>query len=480
MATLVFKFLANDAGLKDGINQAKGHLDDFDGKATSIGANIGKTFALLGGALAAAGIVTALKDMAIAAQEDEVAQKLLATQLRNTTGATDDQIAKAEDFITATSKMAGVADDVLRPALANAVRGTGDLGTAQDLLKVALDGAAASGKPLETVMQALIKAHNGNETALYKLAPQLKATGGGIDDFAKSVEGAAKASANPFEKFKISIDEAKEALGARLLPILGKLVDKLMPIIEQLIPTFGAVIDALVPVIDALIPVVVMLIEDLLPLVPILLDLIKALLPIITELLPPLIDLFMALIPVITPLVEILTSFLVPIIKVVVTWLKTIITWVGNMLDAFAPVGDGIKAAFTGVAKFFKSLINGWIDLFEGFVNGVINGINGIIGALNLVGKYGPIKFQLSTLPGINIPKLASGGIVMPTPGGSIVNVAEAGKPEAIIPLDRLGALGGGTTVNIYVNQAVTAQTIIDVVNKYSRNTGVSSSVLFA
>lgn len=480
MATLVFKFLANDAGLKDGINQAKGHLDDFDGKASSIGANIGKTFAMLGGALAAAGIVNGLKEMAVAAQEDEVAQRLLANQLRETTGATDGQISKAEEFITATSKMAGVADDVLRPALANAVRGTGDLGTAQDLLKVALDGAAASGKPLDTVMQALIKAHNGNEAALYKLAPQLKATKGNIDDFAKSVEGAAAASRNPFEAFKISIDEAKEALGARLLPVLNNLVDKLMPLIDQMIPAFSAVIDALIPVIDMLVPIVVELVNDLLPLVPVLLDLIKALLPIITELLPPLIELFLALIPAITPVIEILTSLLVPIIKVVVSWLKTIITWVGNMLDAFAPVGEGIKQAFSGVAKFFKALINGWIDLFEGFVNGVISGINGIIGALNLVGKYGPIKFQLGTLSPINIPKLASGGIVMPTPGGSIVNVAEAGKPEAIIPLDRLNGFGGGTTVNVYVNQAVTAQTIIDVINKYSRNTGVSSSVLFA
>jgi hypothetical protein len=68
----------------------------------------------------------------------------------------------------------------------------------------------------------------------------------------------------------------------------------------------------------------------------------------------------------------------------------------------------------------------------------------------------------------------------MPTPGGSIVNVAEAGKPEAIIPLDRLGNLGGATTVNVYVNQAVTAQTIIDVINKYSRNTGTSVTGLFA
>jgi len=51
-----------------------------------------------------------------------------------------------------------------------------------------------------------------------------------------------------------------------------------------------------------------------------------------------------------------------------------------------------------------------------------------------------------------NIPRMATGGIVMPSPGGSIVNVAEAGQPEAIIPLDRLGKMGGGTTNNYSIN----------------------------
>jgi phage-related minor tail protein len=45
---------------------------------------------------------------------------------------------------------------------------------------------------------------------------------------------------------------------------------------------------------------------------------------------------------------------------------------------------------------------------------------------------------------------LAEGGIVMPTPGGTNALIAEAGKPEAVIPLDRLGGLGGNITVNVY------------------------------
>lgn len=46
-----------------------------------------------------------------------------------------------------------------------------------------------------------------------------------------------------------------------------------------------------------------------------------------------------------------------------------------------------------------------------------------------------------NVLPG-QIPGLAQGGVVMPQPGGSIVRVAEAGVPEAIVPLSKIGGSG--------------------------------------
>ena len=49
----------------------------------------------------------------------------------------------------------------------------------------------------------------------------------------------------------------------------------------------------------------------------------------------------------------------------------------------------------------------------------------------------------------------ADGGIVMPRPGGLIGRIGEAGKAEAVIPLDRLETMigkGSGTTVVIQGN----------------------------
>jgi hypothetical protein len=197
-------------------------------KAQSAFGGLGKSIGTLAGAAGVAvglgAIVSTLKESTMAAAADVKSQKLLALQLKTTTNATAKQVAQTEDFIGKLSLASGIMDDNLRPALANAVRGTGSLEKGQKLLAIALDGAAASGKPVETVMAALIRANNGNTTALYKLAPQLKKTKGNIDDFAASVKGAAEAGADPFDRFAVTIDSIKEKLGMVLLPIMNKLV----------------------------------------------------------------------------------------------------------------------------------------------------------------------------------------------------------------------------------------------------------------
>ncbi|MEV8514300.1 hypothetical protein [Dactylosporangium sp. NPDC051484] len=71
---------------------------------------------------------------------------------------------------------------------------------------------------------------------------------------------------------------------------------------------------------------------------------------------------------------------------------------------------------------------------------------------------------KANSIPGVDfphipsIPALAKGGIVPATPGGRIVRVAEAGKAEAIVPLDeydrRRGGGGDGPQVKIDVHPA--------------------------
>jgi len=457
-ATLNFKFVANAAGLKSGISDAQGQLTGFQKTTEGVSKRLGAAI----GAISFVAVVKGLTDAAKAASEDQIAQNKLALQIKTSTDATDAQIKSNEDFILATSKNTGVLDDVLRPALANAVRSTGDLGKAQDLLKIALDGAAATGKPLGTVMKALEQASNGNTTALYKMAPQLKATKGSIDDFAKSVSGAAGTNASPFAKFSVALNEAKETIGAAFLPIIQQLIKVLGPLIEKIAPILAKLIGALAPIF---------------------MKLVTALMPLVEALLPPLVELFEALMPIITPLVEILTILLVPIIKILAFVLGGLVKLFLPLIKGFGDMGKGITNAFTGIGKWFKDTINVWIGIFESFTNGVIDGINLIPNALNSLKFKVPdwvpfiggqtLGFNIPTFKHIKIPRLADGGVVMPSPGGSIVNVAEAGKAEAIIPLDRLGNLNGGNSYTININRAsITGEEIVQAIRRYEVSRG--------
>jgi len=450
-STLKVRFLADTVGFAKGVKGANKDLTGFEKATKNASKNIGKAL----GAISFAAVVTGLTQAAKAASEDAIAQNKLALQLRTSTNATDAQVAAVEKDITAMSKLTGVSDDVLRPALANAARATGDITRAQQLLAIGLDASAATGKPLATVMAALEKAENGNTTALYKLAPQLRETKGGIDEFAASVKGAAEASASPFAKFTVALDEAKEVIGAAFLPILEKLIETLSPLIEKIAPVLARLITALAPIF---------------------VQLVEALLPLIEQILPPLVQLLEALMPVLLPLIEILTSLLIPTIQFLVDVFSYLFTAISPILGEVAGLADGMKAAFAGVGSFFKGIINGWLGLVQGFINFFINGINELIKGANaglgflgdLIGQ--DLKVQL--LGNVTIPKLAKGGIVSPSPGGSIVNVAEAGEAEAIIPLSKLGNVGG-SNYTINVNKAnMTGAEIIQAIQRYERGTG--------
>jgi hypothetical protein len=154
--------------------------------------------------------------------------------------------------------------------------------------------------------------------------------------------------------------------------------------------------------------------------------------------------------------------------------------FVSGFKDAMAAIGGFFKDVWEGAQEIFRNVVNFLISRFEGFVNGAIDGINGIIAGLNEVGKHGPIKFQIDYVPRLNIPRLADGGTVFPSPRGSLVNVAEAGRPERIEPLDPSGLSqrdramiemlsggeGSGATINVYPSQGMNEIELANIVSR--------------
>lgn len=208
--------------------------------------------AALPAAAAVAGLAAGLGVAAKAAIEDQQAQELLARQLRASVGANQAVINSNEDFIKQLSMSAGVADDVLRPAMARLVTGTKDVGVAQQNLSRALDISAATGADTSKVADALSKAYGGNMRALAQLSPEVRAMvkdGASLTDvlavldrnFKGAADTAANTTAGKFRVLKVRLDETKESIGAALIPAIDAalpLLNLMAGVVEKNAPLF--------------------------------------------------------------------------------------------------------------------------------------------------------------------------------------------------------------------------------------------------
>lgn len=249
---LTLKLLADIDNFTKNINKADNEVTTFGDKIAKFGKRVGQAFVIAGAAAAAYATKLAI-DGVKSAIEDEKAQAKLALTLQNVAGATDAAVAQTEAYVKQTSLAFGVTDDDLRPSLERLARATGDVTKAQDLQRIALDVAAGSGKSLEAVSNALGKAYEGNTGALGKLgiglsSAELKTMS--FDQITQKLAGTfanqASVQAETFEgkmaRLRVSFDEAKETLGAALLPELTKLVDF---ITANILPAFEAFIAGL-------------------------------------------------------------------------------------------------------------------------------------------------------------------------------------------------------------------------------------------
>ena len=134
-----------------------------------------------------------------------------------------------------------------------------------------------------------------------------------------------------------------------------------------------------------------------------------------------------------------------------------------NIVDSvFSFIQKGVKAGIDGITSYLQ------------FVLGIYKGIfNGIASMWN--NTFGKLSFKVpGWVPGLggkgfdvpNIPMLAEGGIVM---SPTLAMIGEGGEPEAVIPLSKLGNMGG----NIYVTvQGGDPNAIVDALRRYQRQNG--------
>jgi len=389
--------------------------------------------------------------------EDEAAQVQLGLALQNVTGASDDQIASAEKFITQMSLASGVADDELRPALASLVRGTKDVETAQSALTLAQDIATGSNKSLAEVSDALAKAYGGNMKGLQALSPEIKAMikdGASLDDvmnvlggtFGGASDAAAATAEGGMKRLGIALAETKESIGAALIPIIEAAIPALI--------AFGGWAQENTKILMIIIGVIggvsaaVLLFNTAVGIATLVNTVFALSLTAAQLAMVGFATLGIGL--VIAALVALYFKFDI-VRKVVDTVIDGIVT--------------GTKFAFDVLKNYFTAVLG----IYKGIFNGIASLWNNTIGKLSFefpgwVPGLGGRGFSVP-----NIPYLADGGIVT---GPTLAMIGESG-PEAVIPLNgKNGGMGGGVTINISGGISTSAEigrSVVDALTQYTQ-----------
>lgn len=413
---------------------------------------------------ALAGLGAAAFDSVKGAMEDAAAQEQLARNIRGVTNASDKAIKKNEDFISSLSMTTATADDELRPALAKLVVGTENLEEAQQGLRLAQDIAAGTGKDLATVSDALAKAYAGNDKGLKALDPRMKTllkdgldVEGAMSVLADTFGGDAAAAADTaegrFKRLSIGLAETKESIGAALLPA----ITAVLPYIERLgtwaqenTTTFLIVGGAIAGIATAILAV----------------NLAMKAWTAATTAFTAVQTAFNAVMAM-NPIFLLVALFVAVGAALVVLQLKfnifgKVFETVGNIAGT---VFDGIKTGFGVVVDAITGYVKTLVGIYKGLFNGIASVWNNTIGKLSfkIPGWVPGIGGKGFDVP--EIPMLAEGGIVN---GPTLAMIGEAG-PEAVIPLNRAGALGNNITINVNGGDP---NAIVDALRRYNRSNG--------
>jgi hypothetical protein len=442
-----------------GVDKAKREFAQLDGAAAKTKFAFKKAFLPAAAAVGALGV--ALFDAGKGAVEDAASQDVLSAALKRNTAATDAQIAANEDWISTQGKLLGVTDTELRPAIAKLATQTGDLKKAQEGASLAMDIAAATGKPLSAVTDALAKAYGGNTKALAKLDPKLKDlikegldAEGAMSVLADTFGGAATTKAGTaegqFQRLKVSLDETKESIGAALLPI----IEKVLPFLAKMGDWASKNTKAFLIVGGVIggIAAAIVLVNGAM-----------AIWTAATTAFTTVQAAFNAVMAM-NPIVLTVIAIGLLIAALVAAYYKfegfrkvvdSVFKFIGNAVSGSI---DLIKSYFTGVLGFYKAMFNGIASLWNN--------------------TFGKLSFKIpSFVPGIggkgfdvpNIPMLAEGGIVN---RATLAVIGESG-PEAVVPLSRAGefGMGGGNNVTIHVNGG-DPQQVVNALRRYMQMNG--------
>ena len=259
-----------------------------------------------------------------------------------------------------------------------------------------------------------------------------------IGDFARTQDSVANQQRTLKERTK----ELSETLGDIFIPMIGKVLEKVIPVVNKVSewiqehPKLTKVIIIATTILFGLLTV---------------LGLIGLVLPVI-------IAGFVAISWPIIAIIALIGILIATGYYLIKNW-DTVKEMAGLMWDTLKDLfkkGVGFlskmwSGLWGGMKDIFTSIWDGIMSTFKGYINTLLSGINFIIRQINKISFSVP-----DWVPGIGgkkwginipeIPMLAKGGIVTrPT----LAMIGEAG-PEAVVPLNNRNFGGGGIIINVY------------------------------
>jgi len=510
--TLKLSILGDVDNLNQSLKTATSDVESFGVKVGKVGKVVGAAFIAAAAAAGAYAVKIGI-DGVKSAIEDEKSQTQLALALTNATGATNAQIAATEQSILQMSLATGVADDNLRPALQRLALSTGDISKAQDLLATALDVSAATGKPLETVANALGKAYDGNTAALGKLGIGLSAAELKTMTFTDVQNqlttlfgGAAAANADTYagriERMKVAFNEAKETIGYALLPILETVMkfinDNALPVINAFA---GAFSDKQSGLSSALSNVVEVVKSYVMPIFEGAVSVFNNVKDAITDN----IDSFKQFFEVVKFIAPIIGEVIGGSLKVVGEIASVVITVIAKVLAAIKPL---LNTAIDGINLVIRGLniINPFSDIPYLPKMGDSFATNGAPGAISSGGSFGGIVAGLTdistglgtTTAGVSGGKSTGGNSSVQKALDALIAQRDDLVIKAEILKTQMGLVtpsplatfraseqagGGGTTINFNITGAIdkegTARSVNDLLNNsYYRGTGGAGNLV--
>ena len=141
-------------------------------------------------------------------------------------------------------------------------------------------------------------------------------------------------------------------------------------------------------------------------------------------------------------------TWIVGPIRRAIDWINQTITNVINNIrsvweNGWSAIGSFVRGIWNNIVGWIESGVNGAIDLINGFTGGIRDVAGAVFGV-----EIGPI-------PHVSIPRLADGGVVTASRGGTLAVIGEGGRDEAVVPLPadwRQNGIGGGTQVQVDVH----------------------------